>query len=60
MFRVNRQVYYRSIQYKQTVVQKRIILVKGIPMRTPRLGGRKLYYFFSNELLLLKLGRDKS
>ena len=28
-------------------------------MVMPRLGGRKLYYMLKNELLLLKVGRDK-
>jgi hypothetical protein len=45
--------------HKQSVAQKVIVLVREVRMIMPRLGGRKLYYMLKDELLLLKVGRDK-
>ena len=59
---VNRQVYYRSIKSHSNRKQralKVIELVKGVRLKMPRIGSRKLYYLLYNQLWDLKVGRDQ-
>ena len=55
-------MYYRSKkarQHKQSIAQKVIAMVREIRMIMPKLGGKKLYFLLKDQLLLLKVGRDK-
>lgn len=62
MFGVNRQVYYRAIKaekHKQEIANQVVTLVRGVRMRQPELGTRKLYVNLHTELKELGIGRDK-
>lgn len=62
MFGIDRQVYYRDIRRKkrkQSVAEQVIQLVHRERMLLPRLGTRKLYFMLSEELQVMKVGRDK-
>jgi transposase InsO family protein len=62
LFGINRQVYYRKIkrriikQDKATLVLKMVLKIRT---QMPRIGSKKLYYLLSNDLKMLKIGRDK-
>ena len=62
MLGVNRQVYYRS--KKSTEKRKEtkeivVIMVKGIRLDMPKIGGRKLYHLLQDQLSPLGVGRDR-
>ena len=62
LFGIDRQVYYRKIKrcfIKQDKAQLVVRLVLGIRTQMPRIGAKKLYYLLSNDLKILKIGRDK-
>ncbi|HEY6144430.1 MAG TPA: IS3 family transposase [Flavobacterium sp.] len=62
MFGIDRQVYYRKIRRKaskQSVSKAVVSMVNDIRKAMPRIGARKLYHLLSNELQLMKIGRDK-
>lgn len=55
-------MYYKAIYRKQSkkdLAEKVIDLVNGIRIKMPRIGTRKLYYLLKEELVKLKVGRDK-
>jgi putative transposase len=62
LFGIDRQVYYRKIRRracKQSKASQVVAMIMGIRKSMSRIGARKLYYLLSNELQLLKIGRDK-
>jgi len=46
-------------QHRQKIAKEAIELVKGIRVRMPRLGTKKLYWLLAPQLRALKVGRDK-
>lgn len=59
---IHRQSYYRSMKRKKHlkgIAEQTIELVKGIRLRMPKLGTKKLYYLLEAQLRTLKVGRDK-
>lgn len=55
-------MYYKAIysnKSKKNLAEKVIDLVNGIRIKMPRVGTRKLYYLLKEELVKLKVGRDK-
>ena len=62
LFGIDRQVYYRKIKRRIVKQDKATLVVKMVvEIRTqmPRIGSKKLYYLLSNDLKILKIGRDK-
>lgn len=59
---LDRQVYYRSIKKKAaqlSLADQVVNLVRGIRIKMPRIGGKKLYHLLETKLKKLKVGRDK-
>jgi putative transposase len=59
---INRQTYYRTIRSKKKNIEVAslvVALVKGVRLRMPRIGGRKLYILLYSELCQLHVGRDR-
>jgi putative transposase len=62
LFGIDRQVYYRKIKrhiIKQDKAQLVVNMVLEIRIQMPRIGSKKLYYLLSEDLKILKIGRDK-
>jgi putative transposase len=62
LFGIDRQVYYRKIKrriIKQDKAQLAVNMVLEIRTQMPRIGSKKLYYLLSEDLKILKIGRDK-
>ena len=62
LFGIDRQVYYRKIKRRIIKQDKAALVVRMVlEIRTqmPRIGAKKLYYLLSNDLKILKTGRDK-
>jgi putative transposase len=62
LFGIDRQVYYRKIKrriIKQDKAQLVVNMVLEIRTQMPRIGSKKLYYLLSEDLKILKIGRDK-
>lgn len=62
LFGIDRQVYYRNIKRKinkQSKAIQVVSMVLEIRKSMPRLGTKKVYHILTDELQLLKIGRDK-
>ncbi len=62
LFGINRQVHYRQIRRracKQAKAGEVVGMIMEIRKSMPRLGVRKLYHLLYDQLLHLKIGRDK-
>ena len=62
LFGIDRQVYYRKIKrrfIKQNKARLVVDMVIEIRQQMPRIGAKKLYYLLNQDLINLKIGRDK-
>jgi putative transposase len=62
LFGIDRQVYYRKVKgktFRQNRAAQVVPMIVAIRESMPRIGTRKLYHLLSEQLVPLKIGRDK-